>query len=129
MAAAQGMAVGGVEAQHGRSGCHLVDIDTGYRAALLLTPLQSFGGSSATFVVGQLSGSAYFDLSESGRSVIAIRGLVGKAYGADVFSLPPDQRFYAGGSGTVRGFRYQSVGPQFADNKPTGGTAVGASTW
>jgi len=45
-----------------------------------------------------------------------------------VFSLPPDQRFYAGGSATVRGFRYQSVGPQFPDGKPTGGTAVSAGS-
>ena len=28
----------------------------------------------------------------------------------------------------MRGFRYQSVGPQFADGKPTGGTAIGAGT-
>ena len=60
--------------------------------------------------------------------MVALRGLVGKAYGADQFSLPPDQRFYAGGSGTVRGFRYQSVGPQFPDGKPTGGTAVSAGS-
>jgi translocation and assembly module TamA len=40
--------------------------------------------------------------------------------------LPPDQRFYAGGSGTVRGYRYQSVGPQFADGNPVGGTAMAA---
>ena len=38
--------------------------------------------------------------------------------------LPPDQRFYAGGSGTVRGYRYQSVGPQFPDGNPVGGTAM-----
>ena len=60
--------------------------------------------------------------------MVALRGLVGKAFGADVFSLPPDQRFYAGGSGTVRGFRYQSVGPQFRDGNPTGGTAVSAGS-
>ena len=60
--------------------------------------------------------------------MVALRGLVGKAYGANQFSLPPDQRFYAGGSGTVRGFRYQSVGPQFPDGKPTGGTAVSAGS-
>jgi translocation and assembly module TamA len=78
--------------------------------------------------VAQLSGSTYFDLSGGGRSVIALRGLVGKAFGASEFSLPPDQRFYAGGSGTVRGFRYQSVGPQFPDGKPTGGTAVSAGS-
>ena len=95
---------------------------------LLVTPTQSFGNSSATFVIAQLSGSAYFDLSGGGRSVLALRGLVGKAFGANQFSLPPDQRFYAGGSGTVRGFRYQSVGPQFPDGKPTGGTAVSAGS-
>ena len=55
-----------------------------------------------------------------------MRGLLGQIAGAGQFSLPPDQRFYAGGSTTVRGFRYQTVGPQFADGKPTGGTAVGA---
>ena len=60
--------------------------------------------------------------------MLALRGLVGKAFGANQFSLPPDQRFYAGGSGTVRGFRYQSVGPQFPDGKPTGGTAVSAGS-
>jgi translocation and assembly module TamA len=107
---------------------NLLDPTKGIRATLLLTPTQSFGGSSATFTLAQLSGSTYVDLSGGGRSVIALRGLVGKAFGADVFGLPPDQRFYAGGSGTVRGFRYQSVGPQFPDGNPTGGTAVGAGS-
>jgi translocation and assembly module TamA len=60
--------------------------------------------------------------------VLALRGLMGKVFGAGVFTLPPDQRFYAGGSATVRGFRYQSVGPQFADGKPTGGNAISAGT-
>jgi translocation and assembly module TamA len=106
----------------------LLDPTEGFRATLLLTPTQSFGGSSATFTIAQLSGSAYFDLSDSGRSVVALRGLVGKAFGADLFSLPPDQRFYAGGSATVRGFRYQSVGPQFPSGRPTGGTAISAGS-
>ena len=44
--------------------------------------------------------------------------------GAEVFGIPPDQRFYAGGGGTIRGFRYQSVGPQFPDGKPVGGTGI-----
>src|SRR5262249_30303390 len=82
---------------------NLLDPTSGVRATLLLTPIQSFGGSSAFFTIAQLSGSAYFDVSGGGRSVLAMRGLIGKAFGANVFSLPPDQRFYAGGSGTVRG--------------------------
>ncbi|MEJ0018045.1 MAG: autotransporter assembly complex family protein [Acetobacteraceae bacterium] len=106
----------------------LLDPTSGFRAALLVTPTQSFGSPSSTFVIAQLSGSAYLDLTGGGRSVVALRGLVGKAFGADQFGLPPDQRFYAGGSATVRGYRYQSVGPQFADGKPTGGTAVSAGS-
>jgi translocation and assembly module TamA len=41
-------------------------------------------------------------------------------------ALPPDQRFYAGGSGTVRGYRYQSVGPEFPDGNPVGGVNMNA---
>jgi translocation and assembly module TamA len=58
-----------------------------------------------------------------------VRALAGLAGGASQFSLPPDQRFYAGGSGTIRGYRYQSVGPPFPrDGNPIGGTAINAGT-
>ena len=100
----------------------------GIRAAFAVTPTKSLSGGDATFLIMQASASTYFDISGDGRSVVAIRGLLGQIAGAGQFSLPPDQRFYAGGSATVRGFRYQSVGPQFADGKPTGGTAIGAGT-
>jgi translocation and assembly module TamA len=106
----------------------LLDPTRGFRATLLLTPTQSLGTPNATFTIAQLSGSTYVDLTGGGRTVIAARGLVGKAFGADQFALPPDQRFYAGGSATVRGYRYQSVGPQFPDGNPTGGTAIGAGS-
>ena len=104
----------------------LFDPTRGVRAALTLTPTGSLSGSRAVFVIGQLSGSTYFDLTGNGRSVIALRGLVGDAFGASEFSLPPDLRFYAGGSGTVRGYKYQSVGPQFPDGTPIGGTEITA---
>jgi translocation and assembly module TamA len=104
------------------------DPTEGVRASAGITPTQSLGGHSATFFAMQASGSTYIDLSGRGRSVIALRGLVGEIAGANVFSLPPDLRFYAGGSATVRGYRYQSVGPQFPDGNPTGGTGIAAGT-
>jgi translocation and assembly module TamA len=107
----------------------LFDPTHGIRAAFSVTPTASLTGQTATFVITQVSGSTYFDLAGNGRSILALRGLVGEAYGVNnQFSMPPDQRFYAGGSATVRGYRYQSIGPQFADDKPTGGTAVSAGT-
>jgi translocation and assembly module TamA len=58
--------------------------------------------------------------------------LAGLAQGAGETSLPPDQRFYAGGSGTIRGYAYQSVGPKFPqgpdENLPTGGTSIEAAS-
>ena len=105
----------------------------GVRASLTVTPTQSLGSNSATFVIIQGTGAGYIDLASfgwtaPGRSIIALRALVGTAQGASLFSLPPDQRFYGGGSATVRGFRYQSIGPQFPDGKPIGGTSIDAAT-
>ncbi len=106
----------------------LLDPTSGIRAGLSITPTESLGTPSTTFFIAQLAGSTYLDLSGDGHSVVALRGLVGKVYGAGVFGLPPDQRFYAGGSATVRGYRYQSLGPQFPDGKPIGGTAISTGT-
>ena len=90
----------------------------GLRASAAVTPTQSFGASNLTFVVLQASGSSYFDLGKDGRSVVALRGLVGTILGGSNLELPPDQRLYAGGSATVRGYAYQSIGPQFPGRRP-----------
>jgi translocation and assembly module TamA len=106
----------------------LLDPARGMRASFIVTPTQAFGARSLTLVILQASASAYFDLSGSGRSVLALRGIMGSVLGASNFDIPPDQRLYAGGSGTVRGYRYQSIGPLFPDGDPIGGTAVDAAT-
>jgi translocation and assembly module TamA len=106
----------------------LFDATRGIRAQATVTPSESVLTPSATFTILQLSGSTYIDLTGHGRSVIALRALVGSVQGASTFELPPDQRFYAGGSATIRGYDYQSVGPQFVDGVPEGGTAIDAGT-
>jgi translocation and assembly module TamA len=107
---------------------NLLDPTHGVRAAVSVTPTESFSERNATFAIMQASASTYLDLGAPGRSVLAMRGLVGTVQAADTFAIPPDQRFYAGGSGTVRGFRFQSIGPQFPDQVPIGGTAIEAAS-
>ncbi|MDR3530726.1 MAG: autotransporter assembly complex protein TamA [Rhodopila sp.] len=107
---------------------NLLDPTGGIRATLSVMPTHSLGTPSATFLIMQLAGSTYIDVFNDGRSIVALRGLIGQASGVGVFGLPPDQRFYAGGSATVRGYRYQTLGPQFPDEKPTGGTAISTGT-
>jgi translocation and assembly module TamA len=110
----------------------LLDPTHGYRLSLNLSPTFSYGKSGQTFLISQVSLATYFDLHRlfeadaPGRTVLAAKVMTGNAAGATQFSLPPDQRFYAGGSGTVRGYRYQSVGPQFPDGNPQGGTNMQA---
>jgi translocation and assembly module TamA len=111
----------------------LQDATHGARAAVSLTPTQSFGHRSATFLALQLGGAAYLDLATLGieaptEGVLATRATIASIVGAGQFELPPDRRLYAGGSATVRGYRYQSIGPLFPDNKPIGGTAMDAGT-
>jgi translocation and assembly module TamA len=95
--------------------------------------LAEVDAGNQVFTLLQVSVAAYvdlarFDFASEGRSVIAMRVLAGKAFGASQFDLPPDQRFYGGGSATVRGFRYQSIGPRFDDGTPAGGTSIDAAS-
>ena len=106
----------------------LLDATHGLKATGSITPSDSLRSPGAQFVILQATGSTYFDFGTSGRSVLALRAALASVQGATTFELPPDQRLYAGGSATVRGYKYQSVGPKFADNKPTGGTSLGAAT-
>ncbi len=110
----------------------LQDPRHGFRGTLSLTPTLAIGHPNATFLISTLTLATYFDLNNllpiaPGRSVLAARALAGVAQGAGELSLPPDQRFYAGGTSTIRGYAYQLVGPKFpyTDN-PTGGTAITA---
>jgi translocation and assembly module TamA len=113
----------------------LDDPTHGMRNSLNVTPTQSLGRPSATFIISQVKLASYFDLHElgltdPGRSVLAVRALAGQVQGAGSYtSLPPDQRFYAGGSGTTRGYAYQLVGPLFPGTQiPEGGTTIAAGS-
>ncbi|MFT8718414.1 autotransporter assembly complex protein TamA [Acetobacter sp.] len=106
----------------------------GVRVSVSATPSASFNHGTRFFALLQANASTYFDLaklgiSDPGRSVFAFRGIVGSVQGASTYDIPPDQRLYGGGTATIRGFRYQGVGPQFPNSKyAVGGTSLDAGT-
>ena len=112
----------------------LDDPTHGMRDSASVAPTRSLGLTSATFIISQVKLAGYFDLdhllpTDPGRSVLAARVLVGLAQGAGQYSLPPDQRFYGGGSGTFRGYPYQAASPLIPyTNDPLGGTAITAGS-
>lgn len=106
----------------------------GMKGSVSVTPTTSFGDGTIFFAALEGSASTYLDLAkigltDPGDSVFAFRGTVGSIQGASRMNLPPDQRMYAGGTSTVRGFRFQGVGPQFPGTKyAVGGKAMDAGT-
>jgi len=104
----------------------LLEPTHGVSAGISLTPSLPVVGSSHPFLLLQGQVSKYIPVEREGRGIIAVRLIAGSILGATPFEVPPDQRFYAGGSGTVRGYTYQTIGPLFADDTPQGGAAMDA---
>ncbi len=56
--------------------------------------------------------------------MIAARVKLGGIAGGNIPGVPAQDRFYAGGGGSVRGYGYQLVGPRYPDNTPEGGVSL-----
>lgn len=79
-------------------------------------------GGDADFVKTRLESHWFFDWIPS--TVVALSARVGVAWGLlGTTSLPVEERFFAGGSTTVRGYRELRLGPVDARGNPTGGNA------
>jgi translocation and assembly module TamA len=72
--------------------------------------------------LGQVSG--YLSLGRDDRTVLAARLKLGSLINGAIPQVPSDQRFYSGGGGSVRGYAYQGIGPQFPNGIPEGGLSL-----
>lgn len=68
--------------------------------------------------------SHYYELLDRRRLVLAGRVALGSIFGAERDAVPADERFYAGGGGSIRGYGYQMAGPLNQDGKPIGGASL-----
>jgi translocation and assembly module TamA len=91
--------------------------------ALKLSPSYVASGESDDFAKGYGRYRHYIHLSQTPPLVLATGVTLGSIVGAETEEIPADERFYAGGGGSVRGYAYQSVGPLIGD-VPTGGSSL-----
>lgn len=97
---------------------------TGGRFLFTATPFVDLLDTSRQFFKTRLTHTRYLKVRESPELVLALRGSVGSILGEDRDEIPADERFYAGGGGSIRGIAYQTAGPLDDNDDPRGGRSV-----
>jgi outer membrane protein insertion porin family len=80
-------------------------------------------GSQASFVKSRLETAWYFDWLSPAVIAVGARLGLATAYG-NTAALPIEDRFYAGGASTVRGYAQDKIGPLDPAANPTGGNGL-----
>ena len=100
----------------------LLDPSRGGRLSLELVPFYEVL-DEASFLKTYSNYRRYYQVGRTEFLVIAASGTIGTLTGASRDRIPADERFYAGGGGSIRGYSYQSVGP-LAGGEPLGGRSL-----
>ncbi|MCO1335513.1 BamA/TamA family outer membrane protein [Microbulbifer sp. OS29] len=93
-----------------------LDARRGATSALEVKPYIDLRNTSTTFIKNTLQITAYKTASEIRyEPTLALRIKAGAITGEANLELPADERFYAGGGGSVRGYGYQELGPRLVE--------------
>lgn len=102
----------------------LLDPTEGGRLAIDNEPFADTFGSGLVFNRTRIGYRHYLTLFDEPQLVLAGRGVLGTLFGAERDDVPADERFYAGGGGSVRGFGFQLAGELDDDDDPVGGRSL-----
>ncbi|MEA4856410.1 autotransporter assembly complex family protein [Solidesulfovibrio sp.] len=101
----------------------VLDPQKGLQATVSAAPYWGTLAGGPNFVRPEFSLANYFKLADKPGLVLATRVIGGANIGTDRDNVSPDLRYYAGGSGSIRGYPYQTVGP-LRGNTPVGGGSL-----
>ena len=105
---------------------NILNPTSGSEITVKANPNTGFYGESFTVMAGSLEASGYYapfhkDGRPDDKLILAGRVEAGAMSGAALRNIPGSLRYYAGGAGSVRGYPYQSVGPEDKNGDPLGG--------
>ena len=101
-----------------------LDPNSGSRLRLSLKPYYGTGDNRVSFLTGRLGLTGYYAVDDEELYTLAARTRFGSIVGESTAALPANQRFYAGGGSSIRGYRFQSVGPLGPADTPLGGRSL-----
>lgn len=103
----------------------LLDPSNGGRLFVQNEPFVDVFGNDLAFNKSSIGYTRYIRLKkENPRLILATRAKAGFIFGAERDEIPADERFYAGGGGSVRGYGFQLAGELDDDDEPTGGRSL-----
>jgi translocation and assembly module TamA len=89
-----------------------------------LRPTVNTRDDSLAYTRAVLDLRGYLPIGRRSPLVLAARVSTGVIAGETRNAIPADERFYAGGGGSIRGYEYQSVGELAEDGTPLGGNSL-----
>ena len=101
-----------------------LDPSGGTHLRLSLRPYKGKGDDDITFLMSEITGTAYYAPGDGDRFIFAGRVKIGSIVGEETSALPANKRLYSGGGASIRGYKYQSVGPLEQDETPLGGRSL-----
>ena len=101
-----------------------LDPTQGWRISASFAPYPELLGSSLDLLRVKAQASTYYALDEEARYILAGRIALGSLTGSSLADIPANERFYSGGGGSVRGYRYLSLGPRGPTGLVIGGRSV-----
>jgi translocation and assembly module TamA len=102
----------------------VLDPTRGVQSVLQAVPYKGFFANDVTFFRSTLLAKWYRALTSGRELVLALRAKIGTLFGEPNLDIPADERFYAGGGGSVRGYPYLEIGPRNEEDDLLGGRSL-----
>ena len=100
---------------------NILDPKKGFEFKFGGAPYFNVRSKEKPFFKTYIFGSTYFSLQTKLKPVLAIRASTGSILGLDSVKVPHTERFYVGGSNSLRGYAYQLAGKLDENKRPLGG--------